>query len=89
MQEHDESPTFDDLERVLEAGDFEESLTALRAVVAHLESGGLRLDDAVRSYEVGARLARRCEQLLADAELRISRLDDNIDAEDGTLDLGQ
>jgi exodeoxyribonuclease VII small subunit len=67
---------FDEWERILQDGEFEESLVALRAVVAQLETGGLRLNDAVRCYEIGSQLARRCEELLTAAELRISRLDE-------------
>ena len=81
MDERDGNPAFDVWERVLESGEFEDSLTALRAVVAQLETGGLRLNDAVRCYEIGSLLARRCEELLAAAELRISHLDES-EAED-------
>lgn len=67
---------FDDWEAIAHDGAFEEALAALREVVAHLEAGSPRLDDAVRCYELGSKLARRCERLLDEAELRISRLDD-------------
>jgi exodeoxyribonuclease VII small subunit len=76
MDERDGGLAFDEWESTLKGGEFEESLAALRSVVAQLETGGLRLDDAVRCYEVGSLLARRCEGLLAAAELRISRLDE-------------
>jgi exodeoxyribonuclease VII small subunit len=71
---------YDDWERVVREGEFEDALTALRDVVAYLETGGLRLDDAVRCYELGSNLARRCERLLDAAELRINRLDDEDDS---------
>jgi exodeoxyribonuclease VII small subunit len=79
--------TYDDWDRLATDGAFEEVLAALRAVVSHLESGALRLDDAVRCYEVGTLLARRCEQLLDEAELRITRLDEDApdDAAAGQL----
>jgi len=76
MQEFDGPLAFDKWERVLQDGEFEESLAALRGVVAQLETGGLRLNDAVRCYEIGSLLARRCEDLLTAAELTISRLDE-------------
>lgn len=69
------SLAFDVWDEVAQGGAFEEALIALREVVSHLEAGSLRLDDAVRCYELGANLARRCEGLLDEAELRISRLD--------------
>jgi exodeoxyribonuclease VII small subunit len=67
---------YDDWDAVAQKGAFEDALAALREVVSHLEAGSLRLDDAVRCYELGSNLARRCERLLDEAELRISRLDD-------------
>lgn len=71
-----DSLAYDDWERVVRDGEFEEALNALREVVAQLEAGNLRLDDTVRCYELGSGLAQRCEQLLDKAELRISVLDD-------------
>jgi exodeoxyribonuclease VII small subunit len=57
-----------------ESGTFEQALGALDEVVALLESGGHGLDDTIAAYEVGTRIARRCDQLLADAELRVSQI---------------
>jgi exodeoxyribonuclease VII small subunit len=62
-------------ERVLVDGTFEESLEAVEEIANQLEQGGLGLDDALRCYETGVLLARRCEKIIAEAELRISRLD--------------
>jgi exodeoxyribonuclease VII small subunit len=69
------APPYADWEQVAQVGEFEDALAALRSVVAQLEAGHLRLNDAVRCYEIGATLSRRCEQLLSEAELRISKLD--------------
>lgn len=69
-------------------GSFEETSDALEAVVARLEIGHLRLEDALTCYEIGVQLAERCEEILADAELRVSRLsplgiaDDDWDPDD-------
>lgn len=79
MTDIDVDAVFSDWERTATEGDFEATLAALQAVVARLEAGTLRLDEAVRCYEVGTRLAGRCERLLAEAELRISRLDEPSD----------
>ncbi|MCC6792596.1 MAG: exodeoxyribonuclease VII small subunit [Thermomicrobiales bacterium] len=81
MTERDRALAYDDWNRLATEGAFEESLAALRVVVGHLESGNLRLDDSVHCYEVGTLLARRCEQLLDEAELRITRLDEDTDDE--------
>jgi exodeoxyribonuclease VII small subunit len=64
------------------SGAFEDALAALREVVGQLEAGQLRLDDSVRCFEIGTELARKCEQLLDEAELRITRLDIDGLAED-------
>ena len=56
-------------------GSFEEARTALEEVVAHLEHGQLSLAESVECYEVGVRLADRCDRLLAAAALRIGEID--------------
>jgi exodeoxyribonuclease VII small subunit len=68
---------FEEWDGIAGNGEFEETLGSLREVVAILEGGNLRLADAVHCYEVGTKLARRCEFLLDTAELRITRLDDD------------
>lgn len=64
---------------VQENGSFEEVMAALDELVDVLEAGQLSLDDSVSCYELGVRLAERCEQLLSQAELRVSRLDSVIE----------
>lgn len=58
----------------LEQGSFEDATAALESVVACLERGQLRLEDALAVYELGVQLADRCDADLAHAELRVSRL---------------
>ena len=53
---------------------FEKALGRLDETVQALESGGLALADATRLYEEGMKLARICSEMLAAAELRISRI---------------
>ncbi|MSQ09094.1 MAG: exodeoxyribonuclease VII small subunit [Dehalococcoidia bacterium] len=53
---------------------FEQAFTRLEESVRRLEAGQLTLDDATKIYEEGMRLAKRCSELLARAELRITRL---------------
>ncbi|HET7093709.1 MAG TPA: exodeoxyribonuclease VII small subunit, partial [Thermomicrobiales bacterium] len=69
----------------------EETYAALECAVAQLEQGGLTLADSVACYEAGIRLAERCEQFLADAELRVSRLEEAVAryTVDGESDLDQ
>ena len=56
---------------------FEEAYTQLEDIVARLEAGNLPLEEAVSLYERGQVLARRCEELLEAAELRVQQIDDN------------
>lgn len=53
---------------------FEKDLERLEAVVAALEEGGLPLDEALKRFEEGVRLHRRCEKALAEAERKIEML---------------
>ena len=53
---------------------FEELYRQLEEKVARLEQGGLSLDDSLAMYEEAVILARRCQQLLDKAELRITHL---------------
>ena len=61
-------------DRPVEALAFDEALAALEQTVAELEAGGLPLERSIELYERGVALERRCEQLLAEAELRVRRL---------------
>ena len=53
---------------------FEEAVNRLEETVQALEEGRLTLADATRLYEQGMKLARLCSEMLATAELRISRI---------------
>ena len=53
---------------------FEETLRLLEETVQALEKGELTLDDATRLFEDGMNLARLCSEMLAAAELKITRI---------------
>ena len=53
---------------------FEQALGRLDETVQALEAGGLSLAEAMHQYEEGMKLARFCSEILAAAELRISRI---------------
>jgi exodeoxyribonuclease VII small subunit len=53
---------------------FDEALAELQRTVAELETGGAPLERSIALYERGVALHERCAALLADAELRVSRL---------------
>jgi len=63
---------------------FEEALGQLETVVARLEGGDLPLEEALRAFEEGIRLARMCAARLEDAEQRVrllTRAPDGTEAE--------
>ncbi len=49
-------------------------MSRLDETVTALEAGGLALSDATRLFEEGMKLARLCSEMLASAELRITRI---------------
>ena len=53
---------------------FEQAMNRLDETVTALEAGGLALADATRLFEEGMKLARLCSEMLASAELRITRI---------------
>jgi exodeoxyribonuclease VII small subunit len=53
---------------------FEEALAELEGVVTRLERGDVALDESIALYERGARLRARCQQKLAEAEEKVSRI---------------
>ena len=55
---------------------FEEAFRRLSEMAESLEDGGLNLADATARYEEGMSLLRRCNQLLDEAELKITNLRD-------------
>jgi len=53
---------------------FEALYKQLENTVAKLEQGNLPLEESLSLYEAGTALAKRCQELLQDAELRVTRL---------------
>ena len=54
--------------------DFEQQLENLEALVKSLESGGLSLEDSLKSFEQGIKVARDCQQALKQAEQKVELL---------------
>ena len=61
-----------------EALSFEEAFRKLGEMVDSLESGGLPLAESTVIYQQGMGLVRRCNQLLNEAELKITQLTDDF-----------
>ncbi|MEZ4698988.1 MAG: exodeoxyribonuclease VII small subunit [Rhodothermales bacterium] len=53
---------------------FEEALQRLEQIIETLENDPPGIDEAVKTYEEGIALVRRCQERLEKAELRIQEL---------------
>ena len=53
---------------------FEEALEKLEKIVNQLESGQIKLEDAVKVYEEGVQLKKICEKKLSDAQMKVEKL---------------
>ena len=53
---------------------FEALYKRLEDTVSKLEQGNLSLEESLSLYEEGTKLAQRCQEMLQDAELRVTRL---------------
>lgn len=56
---------------------FEAAYAELEAIVTQLDSGDLPLEESVKLFERGRKLAQHCQTLLDSAELRVSQLLDS------------
>ena len=65
--------------------DFETKLNRLEEIVQKMESGDLALEDSLKMFEEGVKLARECQTQLNAAEQRVKVLT-AVDA-DGTAHL--
>lgn len=54
--------------------DFEKSLQHLEKIVSNMESGELGLEDSLEQFEQGIKLAKTCQDTLANAEIRVEQL---------------
>lgn len=77
---HDDIADIDDIDDIA-AMSFEQAMAELEAIVARLESGEEKLDDAIGAYERGAALKRHCEARLREAQDKVERI--RLDADGG------
>lgn len=64
---------------------FEENMQNLETIVQELEKGDLNLEDSIKKFEEGIALSKKCNDILEDAEKKITILikkDDKIEEED-------
>ncbi len=55
---------------------FEKAVKELEKITIALESGELGLEDSMKYYEKGTKLAKFCSEKLKEAELKIEQLSD-------------
>jgi exodeoxyribonuclease VII small subunit len=60
---------------------FEEALKKLEGIVEAMESDELPLETLIARYEEGMKLAKVCQEKLAEAELKIQQLEKNAAGE--------
>ena len=67
---------------------FEQAFEELESLVTDLESGDLPLEESMENFARGQALAKRCSQLLEEAELKLVSLtqDDSGDYTEADLD---
>lgn len=53
---------------------FEDSVTRLNEIIRALERGDTPLEDSIKLFEEGAKLAGHCQSLLTKAEQRVTKL---------------
>lgn len=53
---------------------FEESMKTLEEIVSELENGNLNLDESVKKFEEGMKIAKQCNTILENAEKKITIL---------------
>ncbi len=58
---------------------FEESMLRLEEIVRLLEKGDTPLEDAIRLFEEGTRLAKSCDDMLNEAEKKVVVLSKGAD----------
>jgi exodeoxyribonuclease VII small subunit len=56
---------------------YEELITELKGIVARIEEGEASLDESIALYEQGMTIIKQCEQLLNEAEVKITTLTRN------------
>jgi len=71
-----------DLNAPADSLSFEQALQELERIVRQLEQGQVPLEEAVKAYERGAALKKRCDALLKEARTKIEEI---MVERDGTL----
>lgn len=63
---------------------FEQNMEELEQIVTELEKGDLNLDESIKKFEEGMKLSKKCNEMIEEAEKKITILikkDDKIEEE--------
>ena len=69
----------------MEENNFEKSMENLENIVTELEKGELNLDESVKKFEEGMKIAKQCNNILENAEKKIT-IEKNGDFEEKPFD---
>jgi exodeoxyribonuclease VII small subunit len=61
-----------------DAPSFEQSLEEVESIIEAIESGEVGLEKSLAEYERGAKILKRCREILASAEQRIESLSKDL-----------
>ncbi|MBX3363193.1 MAG: exodeoxyribonuclease VII small subunit [Phycisphaeraceae bacterium] len=65
---------------------FEDALAEIEAIIDRIESGKVGLEQSIAEYERGAKLVKRCREVLQRAELRVQELTGSMPGASGRSD---
>jgi exodeoxyribonuclease VII small subunit len=57
---------------------YETKVEQLKKIIEKIEDGDTRLDESIRLYEQGAALVKQCEEILNEAEIKITTLSRDV-----------
>ncbi len=66
---------------------FEQAMARLEKIVEAIEQGKIGLEDSIEKYSEGMEMIRHCGKVLADAELKIQKLQADAAGQLKTADL--
>ena len=68
---------------------FEDSMNELETIVTQLETGDITLDDSLKLFEEGIKLAKTCQNKLEEAEMKVKILTKTSNGEMSLEDFGE
>lgn len=57
---------------------YETKVERLKEIIGKIEDGNTHLDESIRLYEQGAALVKQCEEILNEAEIKVTTLSRDV-----------